>query len=234
MATAEEQDQVGVVLLGGRWAGKSSSGNTILGLQDPEGFSVKKQTDVCVKKERVIHGTLVSVVDTPSWNWVSAEDTSEEVKVQLRESATLTGGGSPAFLIVYPLGSPFVGRHKLAVEEHLELLGLEVWRHTMVLFSRGDWLRGRGTTMEEHLQGAGEQLRWLLDKCGNRYHVLNNMEKEDTDQVNELLRKVREMLGVRGKRKRKWSMEAPPNLTEEAGEMGESSGEKDGQEEVKD
>lgn len=201
----------------------SSCGNTILDLKDAEGFTVKKQTDVCVKKLNVIRDTLVTVVDTPSWNWVSAEDTSEEVKVQLQQSATMAEGGPPAFLIVYPLGSPFVGRHKLAVEEHLEPLGPEVWRHTMVLFSRGDWLESRETTIEDHLQEAGVQLRWLLEKCGNRYHVLNNMKPDDTDQVSELLRKIRQMLG-KGKRKRSKSMDHPPKFTEETEESGEPSG----------
>ncbi|KAM6949185.1 GTPase IMAP family member GIMD1-like [Aplochiton taeniatus] len=201
MAAIELIGRVEIILLGGRWAGKSSSGNTVLGLQGPESFSIGRQTEVCIRKEKDVCGIRVTVVDTPSWNWVPAEDTSEEVKAQLTGSTALTEGGAPAFLLVYPLGSPFVGRHKLAVEQHLQLLGPEVWRHTAILFSRGDWLEGRGTTIEEHLKGASTELRWLLDACGQRYHVLNNKDTGDRAQVSKLLQMIGEMLGTSGERR---------------------------------
>uniref|UniRef100_A0A4W5LEJ4 AIG1-type G domain-containing protein n=1 Tax=Hucho hucho TaxID=62062 RepID=A0A4W5LEJ4_9TELE len=242
MAAAE---RVAVVLLGGRWAGKSSSGNSLLGLDSSTGgFNVGKQTDTCIMKETKIDSTLVSVIDTPSWMWVPAVDTSEEVKGQLKRSVILAEqGGHPAFLLVYPLGSPFLRRHKVAVEEHLALLGEEeeVWGHTMVLFSRGDWLAGRGTSIEEHIQTAGPELLWLLEKCGNRYHVINNKEKE-MEKVKELLQKIKEMVRKREemadeseeippvKRRRK-SMEEPNQMTGDksaaGGEVGEPSGAQD-------
>lgn len=49
------------------------------------------------------------------------------------------------------------------------------------------------------------------------------MKPDDTDQVSELLRKIRQMLG-KGKRKRSKSMDHPPKFTEETEESGEPSG----------
>lgn len=192
-----------IVLLGGRWAGKSSSGNTIL---NKEVFGSDEQTELCVMETNKISGMQVTVVDTPSWNWVPAEESSDDLKQELKRSVEMLGEGSHVFLLVYPLGAPFLKRHKIAVEEHLELLGADVWDHTMVLFSRGDWLGEKNTTIEKHIEGAKAEFKWLLDQCKNRYHVLNNQVKTDEMQVTELLEKIQRM--IRGKRKR--SKEIPP------------------------
>ena len=55
----------------------------------------------------------------------------------------------------------------------MELLGENVWRHTMVLFSGGDLLGGQ--SIQTFIQSEGEALQRLLWRCGNRYHVLSNV-----------------------------------------------------------
>lgn len=184
-----------IVLLGGRWGGKSSCGNTIL---NKEVFGIGEQTEVCMMDTNKIAGMQVSVVDTPSWNWVPAEDSSDELKQELKRSVEMLGEGPHVFLVVYPLGAPFLKRHKIAVEEHLALLGTDVWNHTMALFSRGDWLGE--VTIEQHIEGAKAEFKWLVDQCENRYHVLNNKVKTDEMQVIELLEKIQRMIRVKRKR----------------------------------
>ncbi len=73
----------------------------------------------------------------------------------------------------------------------MELLGRNVWKYCIVVFTRGDWM---GTpTIEEHIKSEGEALQWLINKCGNRYHILNNMQWDDRKQVGELMEKVEMM-----------------------------------------
>ncbi|XP_030255680.1 GTPase IMAP family member 9-like [Sparus aurata] len=73
----------------------------------------------------------------------------------------------------------------------MRLLGQRVWRHVIVLFTFGDTLGDK--TIEQHIESEGKPLRWLIEKCGNRYHVLNNMSTDDY-QVIELLEKMEEMV----------------------------------------
>ncbi|ROL55189.1 GTPase IMAP family member 8 [Anabarilius grahami] len=94
-------------------------------------------------------------------------------------------------LLVLQSGVAFTEAQRRSVKEHKELLGRDVWKYCIVLFSRGDWM---GTpTIEEHIESEGETLQWLINKCGNRFHVLNNMVQDDGKQVKELMEKVEMM-----------------------------------------
>ena len=72
------------------------------------------------------------------------------------------------------------------------LFGEDVWRYTIVLFTRGDWLGD--TTAEECIESEGEDLKWLVEKGGNRYHVFNNQNRDDDTQVKELMEKIDELV----------------------------------------
>ncbi|XP_042183839.1 GTPase IMAP family member 8-like [Oncorhynchus tshawytscha] len=85
----------------------------------------------------------------------------------------------------------FTGTNRRAVQEHLELITDAVWAHIIVLFNFGDWLGD--TTIEQHIESEGEALQWLVEKCGNRYHVLNNRSNSGF-QVTELMRKIEELM----------------------------------------
>ncbi|KAG5278006.1 hypothetical protein AALO_G00094130 [Alosa alosa] len=78
----------------------------------------------------------------------------------------------------------------------MEYLSERVWSHTMVLFTCGEWLGD--TTIEQHIESE-EALQSLVEKCGNRYYVLNN-EYRDNKQVTQLLEKIEEMVAGNGGR----------------------------------
>ncbi|XP_036376381.1 GTPase IMAP family member 8-like [Megalops cyprinoides] len=178
-----------IVLLGGRCAGKSSAGNTILGREEFE----SGRTAQCVKRQGEVAGRQITVIDTPGW-WTdySVRDSPELDKQEIVRSVSLCPPGPHTLFLVINVSSSFTGGHRRSVEEHLELLSERVWRHTIVLFTRGDWLGD--TTIEQHIEAEGKALQWLVEKCGNRYHVLNNENRGDGTQVTELLEKIEEMV----------------------------------------
>ncbi|XP_076147617.1 GTPase IMAP family member 8-like isoform X2 [Alosa pseudoharengus] len=183
-----------IVLLGGRLEGKSSSGNTILGREE---FSTSGRTAECVKREGETAGRRITVVEAPGW-WMNytVEKTPERDKGEIVLSVSLCPPGPHALLLLIRVSTSFTETNRRAVQEHMELLGERVWSHTIVLFTRGDWLGD--TSIEQHIESGGEALQWLVEKCGNRYHVVDN-KKRDGGQVTELLHKIEEMVaGHRG------------------------------------
>ena len=77
------------------------------------------------------------------------------------------------------------------MQRHLELLGKRAWSQTRVVFTKLDWLRN--TAMEEYIENDRKSLQWLVEKCGNRYHILDNYRQEVV-QVTELLEKTEDMV----------------------------------------
>ncbi|XP_036407641.1 GTPase IMAP family member 8-like [Megalops cyprinoides] len=173
-----------VVLLGGRNVGKSSAGNTILGR---EVFDTQKVIRECVKGQREVHGGLVTVVDTPGWVYYNFKTIPQWLKCKTMKSVKLCPPGPHAFLLVVPLSFPI---NRKAINEYMMIFGETVWTHTIVLFTFGDFLGN--TTIEQHFKTEGQALQWLVEKCGNRYHVLNNKDMENHSQVAELLEKIEE------------------------------------------
>ncbi|XP_072515141.1 GTPase IMAP family member 8 [Salminus brasiliensis] len=178
-----------LVLLGYGEAGKTLTGNTILSTAE---FG-SKRTSQCVKRQGEVAGRLLTVVDTPGW-WkhLPIEHTPLLNKQEIAQSVSLTSSGPIAFLLVLRLDSSFQEEERRSVEDHLKLFGPRVWDQTMVLFTCGDWLGDR--SIELHIESEGEALKWLLEKCGNRYHVLSNKNRRNSTQVTELLEKIEEMM----------------------------------------
>ena len=179
------------MLLGSRNAGKSSAGNTILNREEFE----LKRTAQCVKRQREVAGRHITVVEAPGW-WSNkpVEDSTELLKQEIVLSVSLCPPGPHALLLTICLDIIFKENYRNILEGYLNLLTDKVWSHTIVLFTRGDCLGD--TPIEQHIESEGKELQWLVEKCGNRYHVLNNENRSDDTQVTELLEKIEEMVAA--------------------------------------
>lgn len=99
----------------------------------------------------------------------------------------------------------------------MEPLGERVWNHTLVVFAVEDELKD--TPIELFIASEGDTLQWLIEKCGNRYHVLNNKSWGDGSQVTELLEKIEEMVAGNGGRSYELDDETLQRVEEERREQ---------------
>ncbi|KAL2086166.1 hypothetical protein ACEWY4_017225 [Coilia grayii] len=189
------QSEFRIVLLGYRSSGKSSSGNTILGREE---FHLEGITAQCEKRQGEVAGRQLTVVRAPGW-WkhVNLKNTPELTKQEIVLSVSLCPPGPHIFLLHVRVAQPVTPEYIENMMEHVDHLSDGVWSHTMVLFTRGDWLGD--TPIEQYIESEGA-LQSLVEKCGNRYHVLNNMDKGDRKQITELLEKMEEIICGNGGR----------------------------------
>uniref|UniRef100_A0A8C7H695 AIG1-type G domain-containing protein n=1 Tax=Oncorhynchus kisutch TaxID=8019 RepID=A0A8C7H695_ONCKI len=81
-----------------------------------------------------------------------------------------------------------------AVVRIRNIFGEVAVRHTMILFTHGDTLEKNKKSIEEFIQVAGEGLQQLIETCGNRYHVFNNENTDNREQVKQLMDTVTAMV----------------------------------------
>ncbi|XP_060753031.1 GTPase IMAP family member 8-like [Tachysurus vachellii] len=196
MGSTSHSSEIRILLTGYQFSGKSSTGNTILAQEAFVTFP-KTRMSKCVKSEGDVQGRDVTVVDTPGrWRIHPFEYTTELCKQDLVLSVTQCPPGPHILLVFVRLDISFTERSKKTIEDHFQLFGENVWRHTMVLFTCGDFLGE--TTIEQFIETEGKALQWLVQKCNNMYHVFNNNNNDDRSQVSELLEKIDEVVASNG------------------------------------
>ncbi|XP_036401984.1 uncharacterized protein LOC118789595 isoform X2 [Megalops cyprinoides] len=184
---ANRLSEMSLVLLGKRGAGKSSAGNTILGREE---FHITGETVQCMTSQAEVDGRKVTVVDTPGWKGNSVKDYMKRIVPGIEKSVSELPPGPKAHLVVVQVDlTTDISRSKM--EKHLAYLSENDWETAMVLFTHGDQLTN--ITIEQHIE-KDKELQMLVERCGNRYHVLKNNDREDRIQVTQLLEKLDQML----------------------------------------
>lgn len=171
--------EITIVLLGWVFASKTSVHCAILGIPEKEG-----RTEKCIKETKTVltNQVSVSVVDIPGWwKFFDARLVPNSVREEINKGFECTKASQHntssknAFLLTLPADTSITQEQLKILRDNMKPLGDSVWDNTILVFTRGHWLRDldNKSDIEFHIENEGEALVWLVEQCGNRYFVFD-------------------------------------------------------------
>lgn len=159
-----------VVLIGKSGSGKSSLANTLFGeAVFKVNHSSNSKSKFSEAQTRTVNGRALTLIDTPGI--FDTDRTEEEVEGEIHSCYIQSAPGPHSVLLVL-LIEKFTEQEQAVVDQIQQHFGRGVFPSATVVFTHGDQLQ-EGTSIMDFV-GQSDGLRDLVQKCGDRCHVIDN------------------------------------------------------------
>ncbi|KAL0154166.1 hypothetical protein M9458_050524 [Cirrhinus mrigala] len=171
-----------IVLLGKTGSESTRTRETIVGQEriDTPNIETCELQEVCVNRKSM------KIIDTPGL--IDAPE--EKIKAEIEKLVYMSAPGPLVFLLIIKLDSRLTEKVKKTEKWCQENFGSEALRHTIILFTDTNHLKGR--SLDEYIRDTPDLLAFT-ERFDGRFHSLDNRDIENRSQVTELLEKIEMM-----------------------------------------